>query len=128
MFSIPLELTVVTLNLTKLVPHPRRPVVYAIHTTPNNEGFSHLIELDAATAAIRRTMPIGFAPTDADLDPAGRRLYISNWGFDQTRVIDVDAWQELAPLRLGTDVFKLEITPNGRLITEGEDQWVSLSL
>ena len=127
-FIVPVELSVVTFNITKLVPHPDRPVVYGINTSLAGEGFCHLLEIDAATANILRTMPIGFAPTDADLDPLTERLYISNWGYSQTRVIDVAAWTELPSLKLGDDVYKLEVTPNGKLVTEGEDQWVSMRL
>jgi len=127
-FTVPIELTVVTFNLTKLVPHPDRPVVYGINTSLAGEGFSQLLEIDASSATILRTLPIGFAPTDADLDPLTERLYVSNWGYSQTRVIDVATWTELPSLNLGDDVYKLEITPNGRLVTEGEDQWVSMRL
>ena len=125
-FTVPVELSVVTLNVTKLITHPNRPVVYAINTSLAGEGFCHLLEINPATATIQRTLPIGFAPTDADLDPVSERLYITNWGYSQTRVIDVAAWAELPPLNLGEDIYKLEVTPNGRLVTEGEDQWVSL--
>ncbi|MCF7732603.1 MAG: cadherin-like beta sandwich domain-containing protein [Akkermansiaceae bacterium] len=127
-FTVPVDLTVVTFNLTKLVPHPGRPVVYGINTSLAGEGVCHLLEIDAASATIQRTLPIGFAPTDADLDPVNERLYISNWGYSQTRVIDVAAWTELPSLNLGEDIYKLEITPNGRLVTEGEDQWVAMKL
>lgn len=127
-FSVPVELTIVTLNVTKLITHPNRPVVYAISTSLAGEGFSHLLEINPATAGILRTLPIGFAPTDADLDPVSERLYISNWGYSDTRVIDVAAWTELPSLKLGEDVFKLEITPKGRLITEEQDQWIQLNI
>ena len=69
-FTVPVELSIVTLNVTKLVPHPSRPVVYAVNTSLAGEGFCHLLEIDAATAKIQRTLPIGFAPTDAS---SGRR-------------------------------------------------------
>jgi alpha-tubulin suppressor-like RCC1 family protein len=127
-FTVPVELSIVTLNVTKLVAHPNRPVVYALNTSLAGEGFCHLLEIDPVTAAIQRTLPIGFAPTDADLDPVTERLYISNWGYTQTRVIDVAAWTELPALNLGQDIYKLEITPTGKLITEGEDQWIALTL
>ncbi|OYV07356.1 MAG: hypothetical protein CFE26_01460 [Verrucomicrobiales bacterium VVV1] len=127
-FSVPVELSIVTLNVTKLVAHPTRPVVYAINTSQAGEGFSYLLEINPVTAAILRTLPIGFAPTDADLDPVGERLYVSNWGYSQTRVIDVAAWAELPSLSLGEDIYKLEITPKGRLVTEKEDQWIELNL
>lgn len=127
-FSVPVSLRVLALNITKLVPHPSLPVVYGINTSAAGEGFSHLLEIDAASANILRSLPIGFNPTDADFDPVTSRLYVSNWGFSQTRVIDVAAWAELPPLNLGVDVYKLEITPNGRLLTEEEDQWIDLSM
>ncbi|MEO0018016.1 MAG: hypothetical protein RLZZ522_1299, partial [Verrucomicrobiota bacterium] len=127
-FTVPVELSVVTLNVTQLIAHPNRPVVYAINTSLAGEGFCHLLEINPATATIQRTLPIGFAPTDADLDPITERLYISNWGYSQTRVIDVAAWAGLPSLNLGEDVYKLDVTPKGLLVTEGQDQWVQLNL
>ena len=127
-FTVPVELSVVTLNVTKLITHPNRPVVYAINTSLTGEGFCHLLEINSATAAIQRTLPIGFAPTDADLNPVNERLYISNWGYSQTRVIDVAAWAELPALNLGEDIYKLEVTPDSRLVTEGQDQWIQLNV
>lgn len=127
-FSVPVKLRVLALNVTKLVAHPTRPVVYGINTAAAGEGFSHLLEIDATTANILRSLPIGFGPTDADLDPVGERLYVSNWQFSHTRVIDVAAWTELPSLALGDDVYKLEITPRGKLITEEQDQWIGLQL
>ncbi len=127
-FTVPVRLRVIALNVTKLVAHPSRPVVFGINTTAAGEGSSHLLEIDAATADILRSMPIGFSPTDADIDPINERLYISNWGYSQTRVIDLAAWNELPSLSLGEDVYKLEISPGGKLLTEGWDQWINLTI
>jgi glutamine cyclotransferase len=127
-FSVPVNLRIIALNVTKLVAHPTRPVVYGINTAGAGEGFSHLLEIDAATSKILRSMPIGLTPTDADIDAVNDRLYVSNWGYGQTRVIDLSSWAELAPLSLGTDVYKVEATARGRIVTEGEDQWINLAL
>ncbi|MES2438461.1 MAG: hypothetical protein V4584_05325 [Verrucomicrobiota bacterium] len=126
--TVPVKLRIIPLNVTKLVAHPMRPVVYGINTAAAGEGFSHLLEIDAATAVILRSMPIGFSPTDADLDPANDRLYVSNWGYALTRVIDLKSWIELPSLSLGTDVYKLEVTARGRIVTEEQDQWIDVGL
>lgn len=127
-FTVPVRLRIIPLNVTKLLTHPTRPVVYGINTAAAGEGFSHLLEIDAATAVILRSLPVGFNPTDADLDAASDRLYVSNWGYSQTRVVDLSLWKELPSLALGEDVYKLEVTPQGRIVTEEEDQWIDLSL
>ncbi|NQW99057.1 hypothetical protein HQ447_00255, partial [bacterium] len=127
-FSVPVRLQLLALNVTKLVAHPTRPVVYGINSAGTGEGFSYLLEIDAATANILRSLPIGFSPTDADLDAAGDRLYISNWGYPQTRVVNLADWLELPPLSLGSDVYKLEVSARGRIITEEQDQWIDIGM
>lgn len=127
-FSVPERFRIAPLNITKLVAHPVRPVVYGINTALEGEGFSHLLEIDAATATISRSIPIGFSPTDADLDTANDKLYISNWGYPTTRVIDLATWKELPALLLGTDVYALEVSSRGRIITRGFQPGSALGL
>jgi len=117
-FEVPVRLSVVALNATKLLSHPTRPIVYAINSAPSSEEVSHLLEIDAATATVLRVIPAGINPADADLDPTSGKLYISNWGYAKVRVFDVDSWLELPSLNSDTDVYRVEISPNGNLVTE----------
>ncbi len=121
-FAIPVSFRVLNLNVTKLVAHPTRPVVYGINAAAAGEGVSRLLEIDSSTARILRALPIGSGPTDADLDAASERLYVTNWGYPKTRVVDVAGWSELPFLSFGDDVYNLEVTPRGRMITEGRNQ------
>jgi alpha-tubulin suppressor-like RCC1 family protein len=114
-FDLPVSFRIVEMNITKLITHPNRPVVYAINTSLVGEVFSHVLEIDPATAVIRRTLPIGFAPTDMALDAAAGKLYIANNGYSQSKVIDVDSWAELPPLPLGETANFIEVAVGGRL-------------
>ncbi|MCF7732604.1 MAG: PQQ-binding-like beta-propeller repeat protein [Akkermansiaceae bacterium] len=117
-FDVPVRLSVVALNVTKLLSHPTRPVIYGINSSPSSEEDSHLLEIDAASTTVLRIIPAGFRPTDADLDPASGKLYVACWGDAKVRVFDVDSWLELPSLATNTDVYRVEIAPNGRLVTE----------
>ena len=130
-FDLPVSFRIVDINLTKLLAHPTRPVVYGINPAASGEAFARVVEIDAATGTMLRTLPIGPGPTDADIDPAGGRLYVPNmvnWKHVGTRVIDLANWTELPTLALGTTDYKLEATATGRILTEGADQWVTANL
>jgi alpha-tubulin suppressor-like RCC1 family protein len=126
--TVPVELRVTEPNVVKLLRHPQRAVVYALHQAATGEGFSQVLEIDATTARILRASPLGItAPTDAALDAESGRLYVANTGSAPTRVLDVDAWQPLAPLDLG-DVLRVQIAAGGRLVTLGSTSSSSMLL
>lgn len=115
--TVPVELRVTQPNVVKLLRHPQRAMVYALHQAATTEGLSQVLEIDAASGRMLRSSPLGLtAPTDAALDAASGRLYVANAGSAPTRVLDVDAWQPLAPLNLG-DVSRLQVASGGRLVT-----------
>jgi alpha-tubulin suppressor-like RCC1 family protein len=117
--TVPVELRVTELNVVKLLRHPERGVVYALHQAAAGEGFSQVLEIDSVSARILRASPLGItAPTDAALDAETGRLFVANAGNAPVRVLDVDAWQPLAPLDLG-DVNRVQIASGGRLVTLG---------
>lgn len=117
--TVPVELRVTEPNVVKLLRHPERAVVYGLHQAATGEGYSQVLEIDAADARILRASPLGLtAPTDAALDAENGRLYVANAGSAPTSVLDVDAWQPLAPLDLG-DVFRAQVASGGRLVTLG---------
>ncbi|MCU0781292.1 MAG: hypothetical protein MUF04_09360, partial [Akkermansiaceae bacterium] len=124
--DLPVAFRVVAAGFSKIVAHPVRPVVYGINAVDEGEGIARVVEIDAATGAMLRSLPAGRNPTGVDLDPAAERLYIANmadWAHVGVEVIDVAAWMALPPLVLGPDTYHLEATPAGRLITEGGNQW-----
>lgn len=73
-------------------------------------------------------IPIGTNPTDLSINYAERRLYVSNWRQPQTRVVDLERQEEIPPLPLGLDVYRLNAGRQGRVLVEGQDQWVNLTL
>ncbi len=117
--TVPVELRVTEPNLVKLLRHPQRAVVYALHQAATGEGFSQVLEIDAVSARTLRSSPLGItAPTDSALDAETGRLFVANAGSAPTLVVDVDAWQPLAPLDLG-DVYRIQVASGARLVTLG---------
>ena len=114
-FIVPVDLNIMTLNVTKLLPNPNRPVVYGINTALAGEGFCP----SPRNRCDHRQNP----PCDADrlrshgcrVGSATGRLYIANNGYSQSKVIDVNAWVEFPSLNLGENVQYLETVTGGRL-------------
>lgn len=132
-FDFTVNFKIVDIGITKLVAHPTRPVVYGLNPAASGESFARVVEIDATTGTMLRTIPAGPSPTDLDIDPASDRLYITNFSTVTsrhigTRVIDLVNWSELPQLALGTTDYRMEVTPAGRILTEGGNQWVSANL
>ena len=130
-FDLPVTFRIVDIDITQLVAHPTRPVVYGINRAASGEAFARVVEIDAATGTMLRSLPVGTGPTDADLDPVHERLYVpnmTNWQHTGTCVIDLAKWTELPPLMLVADANRLEATSTGRILSEGWNQWVTADL
>ena len=84
--------------------------------------------LNTDTGVVEKVLPIGSNATDLAVHPREDRLYVSNWQRAQTRVIDLTTRTELPSLSLGTDVYKINAGLTGRIVIEGEDQWIYMSL
>jgi hypothetical protein len=56
------------------------------------------------------------------------RLYIASWTEGATYVVDLNAQTMLPSLNLGTDIYKISAGRTGRIITEGENQWVGVNI
>ena len=86
-----------------------------------------LLFINTTTTNIDKTLPIGINPVDLTVHYGEGRLYIASWTENATYVVDLNTQTLLPPLHLGTDVYKINAGRPGQLITEGMDQWISVS-
>ena len=124
------SLTVITPNIIKMEADLNRPVIYALHrgTEPTNPP-GYVIFLNTATERVELVRAAGVNPTDFDVSYPEDKLYVSNHGAaaDSIRVFDLTTRQQVRTLNAGTDVYKLNAGKNGRIMTEGLDQWITVS-
>jgi len=130
--NVALQLSVVVqlfdLNASKIAVDPNRNYIYVLHPGSGSFDDAFLLFLNTDTGVVEKVIPIGINPTDLTVHPREDRLYVSNWQHNQTRVVDLVTRTELAPLSLGTDVYKINAGLTGQIVIEGEDQWITISL
>jgi len=124
----PVTLRLFDLNASKMVADPNRNYLYVLHPGSGNFADAFLLFLNTDTGVVEKVIPIGVNPTDMAVNRFEDRLYVSNWQHNQTHVVDLKTGTELAPLALGTDVYKLNAGLAGRIFTEGEDQWITINI
>lgn len=126
--QLPIALQLFDLNASKIVADPNRDYVYVLHPGSGTLPDAFLLFLNTDTGIVEKVIPIGINPTDMAINRFEDRLYVSNWQYNETHVVDLKAQAELAPLALGTDVYKINGGVAGRIITEGEDQWIAINI
>ncbi len=126
-FDFPIELNIVDLSISKMLADPARPYIYALQTGASPEDESLLLFIDTKTENIDRALPIGFGATDLTVNQGEARLYVNNWGHPETRVVDLETWQQLPSLALGQDVYRLNAGRPGRLYVEEDNQWIDVT-
>jgi hypothetical protein len=126
--QLPVIIQLFDLVASKLVADPDRDCLYVLHPGSGSFDDAFLAFLNTSNGVVEKVIPIGANPTDMSINRSEKRLYISNWLRNQTRVVDLISRTELAPLSLGTDAYKINGGKNGRLIIEGQDQWITASL
>jgi len=126
--QLPVIIQLFDLVASKLVADPDRDILYALHPGSGSFDDAFLVFLNTGNGVVEKVIPIGANPTDMSINRGEKRLYVSNWLRSQTRVVDLISRTELPPLSLGTDAYKINGGKNGRLIIEGEDQWITASL
>jgi hypothetical protein len=126
--QLPVTLQLFDLNASKIVADPNRNYMYVLHPGSGNLSDAFLLFLNTDTGVVEKLIPIGINPTDMTVNRFEDRLYVSNWQHNQTHVVDLKTQTELAPLSLGTDVYKINAGIAGRIITEGEDQWIAVNI
>jgi hypothetical protein len=126
--SVPITLDVRPLNITKMVTDYQRPYIYALQPPPFAGQSGQLLVINTATENIEKALPIGDNPTDFTIHYAENRLYVANWGRDETYVVNLSTHTMMPSLHLGTDVYKINAGRAGRLYIEGLDQWITVSI
>jgi Regulator of chromosome condensation (RCC1) repeat/Immunoglobulin domain/Immunoglobulin I-set domain len=126
--EVPVLLTVRPLNITKMVADRQRPYLYAIQPPPLSGQSGLLLFINATNGNIDKTLSIGINPVDLSINYPEGRLYIASWTETWTYVVDLNMQSLLPSLNLGTDVYKINAGRAGRVITEGEDQWVGFGI
>ncbi|HEY0549284.1 MAG TPA: hypothetical protein VGF13_06745, partial [Verrucomicrobiae bacterium] len=122
--SVPVSLGVKALNITKMVADPQRPYLYAIQPPVLSGQNGLLLFINTTNGNVDKTLPIGINPVDLTINRFENKLYIASWTETWTYVVDLQTQTLLPPLNLGTDVFKINAGRQGRLVTEGMDQWI----
>jgi len=126
--QVPVVVQLFNLNATKMVADPTRNMIYALHPGSGGVDDAFVLFLNTDTGVVEKVLPIGSNASDLTVHPREDRLYVSNWQRAQTRVVDLKTRTELPSLALGTDVYKINAGLTGRIVIEGEDQWIYMSL
>ncbi len=123
--SLPLTLVLQLYNLNafKMVADPNRDYIYILHPGSGVNPDGLVLFLNTDTGSVEKVIPIGSNPTDLSINRFEDRLYVSNWKYTQTHVVDLRTQTELPPLSLGTDVCRLSGSLFGQIVTEGNGQW-----
>ncbi|MGA2248224.1 MAG: immunoglobulin domain-containing protein [Verrucomicrobiota bacterium] len=116
------------LNVLKLVPDPSRDYIYALDPGTGTNDDAFLLFLNTDSGIVEKVIPIGINPTDMSINRFEDRLYVSNWEYDQTPVVDLQSQAELPPISINTDVYKVSGGIAGHIVVEGENQWIEASL
>jgi hypothetical protein len=126
--TLPVSIDLFDLQASKMVVDRNRDYIYILHPGSGNFNDAFLLFLNTASGVVEKVIPIGSNPTDLSINSFEDRLYVSNWQRQYTRVVDLKTQSEIAPLDIGTDVYRLSAGRAGRLITEGSWEWITIAL
>ncbi len=126
--QVPVIVTVRPLNIVKMIADRQRPYIYALQAPPLAGQNGLLLFLNTTTSNIDKALPIGINPVDLSINYPEGKLYIASWTETWTYVVDLNSQTLLPALNLGTDIYKINAGKAGRIVVEGEDQWVYMSL
>ncbi len=126
--EVPVTVNVTTLNITKMIADRGRNYLYALQPPVLSGQNGQLLFINTLTGNIDKTLPIGINPTDLSVNYGENRLYIASWTEGATYVVDLNTQTVLPPLLLGGDIYKINAGRAGRIVTEGEDQWIAVNV
>jgi hypothetical protein len=126
--ELPVALNIKALNIVKMAADKQRPYIYALQAPALSGQNGLLLFINTTNGNIDKTLTIGINPVDLSVNYAEGRLYIASWTETWTYVVDLNTQTLLPSMNLGTDVYKINAGGAGRIITEGEDQWITVSL
>ncbi|MFH1498356.1 MAG: fibronectin type III domain-containing protein [Verrucomicrobiota bacterium] len=126
------------LALTRLESDPDSTLIYGLSekTTPE-KSYAYLLEIDSQTESIIRAVRVGTGATDLAVHTGDNRVYVTNWRAGQLYAVNRDTFEVDDILRVppfsGTgysdnDVYVISAGGPGRLVVEGEDQWIDVSI
>src|ERR1035437_7001498 len=115
-------------GLVKMTADYQRPYIYAIQAPASGATNGNLLFINTTNNSIDKTLVIGTNPTDLTINVAEGRLYIASWGENATYVVDLPTQSLLPSLNIGTDIYRINAGRTGRIVTEGENQWVALGI
>jgi hypothetical protein len=125
---VPVTLDIKPLNIVKMATDYQRPYIYALQAPALSGQSGQLLFINTSTTNIDKVLPIGTNPVDLTVHYGEGRLYIASWTENATYVVDLNTQTLLPPLHLGTDVYKINAGQPGRIIIEGMDQWITVSI
>jgi DNA-binding beta-propeller fold protein YncE len=138
LFTIPVKLRVEPLTITVLQSDPASEFAYAI-TENGSSGTSraYLLEINTRTESVERMLPVGSSATDIAIHNGDNRLYVPNWMSGSLLAINKTTLQlersfSVPPFAgvgySSADVYLIAAGAPGRLVVEGEDQWINVSI
>jgi len=125
---LPVSLAVEKMRVIKMATDYTLPYIYLAHTSSTSPNKSLLIWYNTDIGAIENVIDAGENITDLTVSYADNRIYVSNSKHTETRVFDRTSKSELKPLLLGTDVYKINAAGAGLVITEEENQWMTIRI
>jgi uncharacterized delta-60 repeat protein len=125
---VPVFFTNYPLNIVKMITDPARSYIYVLQASPALGENGRLLFFNTTNSQIAKALMLGPSPSDLAIHPIDGRLYIASWGETNTYVVDLDSQSMLPPLHLGTDVYRINPGKTNRVIVEGYDQWVDISI
>jgi alpha-tubulin suppressor-like RCC1 family protein len=126
--EVPVTINIKPLNISKMAADRQRPYLYALQPPALSGQDGLLLFINTTTGNIDNTLTIGINPTDLSINYAEGHLYIASWTETWTYVVDLTTQTLLPSLDLGTDIYKINAGRAGRVVTEGEDQWIAVNI
>lgn len=127
-YELPVTLTIKPLNIVKMAADRQRPYIYALQAPSLSGQNGLLLFINTTNGNIDKALTIGLNPTDLTIHYPEGRLYIASWTETWTYVVDLNTQTLLPSLNLGTDIYKINAGKAGRIITEGQNQWIGVNL
>ncbi|MBE2179538.1 MAG: hypothetical protein IAE97_03620 [Chthoniobacterales bacterium] len=137
-FAVPVELHVNPLHLTHLKSDRNSAIVYGISENTAVAGSkAFLLEIDAASERILRSIQVGSSVTDIEIHRPEGRIYVTNHRDGHLLAVNrstfvIERTYAFAPMgQIGYatgDVFRVAAGTHGRLVVEEMDQWVQIDI
>jgi YVTN family beta-propeller protein len=94
-------------------PQAAQPLVDAAPFAYFTTAAGKLVVVDTATNGVRATVGVGTNPYSAVVNPAGTRVYVSNFGDNTVSVLDASTNAVIATVAVGAGPQGLAVNPSG---------------